>query len=169
MRPNLHFSSCIGRVVQHSALLKTFTSGGSRQSVSVTNRRGIFNPARFRTTAWIRTDHLRRVEFIVHDARGMDHSFWVEGYEDFFLREGQHIAVLSANGRPVRVANFTSNETYHFCAGAELVAKKKPLGFLASAALIYGATMAGCYLLGGVLTVLGAAAQAHAEHLFIDL
>ncbi len=156
MRTNLHFSSCVGRVVQCSTFVKTFTDGGGGGS----------GFGRIVRPVWVHTNHVRRVEFVVQDGWGAESFFWVEGCNDFFLREGQHIAVLSANGRPVRVANFTFNQTFNLCTGAELIARKKPLGFWASAALVYGGTMAVCYLLGGMVTVFGAGAQARVERLF---
>ncbi len=156
MKTNLHFTSCIGRVVQSATLIKTFTNGGGGGS----------GFGRVVKPVWVHTTHVRRVEFIVQDSREGEYAFWMEGYDNVFLRDGQHVAVLSANGRPVRVANFTFNQTYNLCGGAELIPKKKAPGFWASVALVYGATMAVCYLVGGILMMLGAGSRAHVEHLF---
>ena len=156
MKTNLHFTSCIGRVVQSATLIKTFTHGGGGGS----------GFGRVIKPVWVHTNHVRRMEFIVQDSREGEYAFWTEGYDDIFLRDGQHVAVLSANGRPVRVANFTFNQTHNLCGGAELIPKKKALGFWASAALIYGATVAVCYLLGGVLITLGSGGHADVERLF---
>ena len=156
MKTNLHFTSCIGRVVQSATFIKTFTNGGG----------GGTGFGRVVKPVWVHTNHVRRVEFIVQDSREGEYAFWMEGYDEIFLRDGQHVAVLSANGRPVRVANFTFNQTYNLCGGEELIPKKKAPGFWASVALVYGVTMAMCYLVGGILTVLGVGAQPHAERLF---
>ena len=138
-----------GIVVHHNVAWKTsVTSGGGGGYLE--KGTGFICPT------WTRTDHVHWQEFWIKTNDGHESHYWLQGYEQINLREGQEVGVLLINGTVTYLMNYTTGMISAIAPLDRLLPLRSPMnGCAITAFTLFVAPCLGFVLMLAIAFVIG--------------